>query len=226
MSDFKTLALEYSNWDNKRKIVANTQQLISDAGIEVGKVDGYWGPQTDYAFEIWQKRMLGKDESIFANDEFKLPDDDSEEAMISVYGKQGTRQIDCTLPYPLKTAWNQSEIVTSIKCHERVCASLQRVFKRISENYSWYQIQRFGFDLYGGCLSVRKKRGGTSWSTHAWGCAIDLDPDRNQLKWGKDKAFFAHPESKKFIDIWYEEGWKNLGVEQNYDWMHFQKATV
>jgi hypothetical protein len=65
-------------------------------------------------------------------------------------------------------------------------------------------------------------RGGSSWSVHSFGAAIDFLPDENQLKWGKDKASLARPEYEAFWEIWENEGWMSLGRRKNYDWMHVQ----
>ena len=81
-------------------------------------------------------------------------------------------------------------------------------------------------DIYGGCYAPRKKRGGSTWSTHAWAIALDFDPDRNQLNWGRDKASFARPEYDDWWDCWEAEGWVSLGRERNFDWMHVQAAKL
>jgi hypothetical protein len=85
------------------------------------------------------------------------------------------------------------------------------------------ELQRLGIDLFGGCVNVRTMRGSkTRWSRHAFGIAIDLDPARNQLRWGRDKAQFAKPEYKALIDIFYSNGFLNYGIEKNYDFQHFE----
>ena len=45
------------------------------------------------------------------------------------------------------------------------------------------EIHRLRLDVWGGCLNVRKMRGGTRNSMHSWGIALDYDPQNNQLKW-------------------------------------------
>jgi hypothetical protein len=79
-----------------------------------------------------------------------------------------------------------------------------------------------GIDLFGGCFAFRAMRGGSEWSRHSWGIAIDLDPERNKLKETKRTARFAKDEYKPMIDIFYKHGFISLGVEKDYDWMHFE----
>jgi hypothetical protein len=83
-------------------------------------------------------------------------------------------------------------------------------------------VRELRLDLYGGCFSPRKKRGGTSWSTHAWAVALDFDPERNRMPWGRDRAAFAHPEYDPWWALWESEGWVSLGRTADFDWMHVQ----
>jgi hypothetical protein len=111
-----------------------------------------------------------------------------------------------------------------MRCHTLVADAFSKVFNELLATYGYDKIVELGIDLYGGCFAFRKMRGGSDWSRHSWGIAIDLDPERNKLKESGLTARFARPEYKPMIDIFYKHGFKSLGVEKNYDWMHFEIA--
>jgi hypothetical protein len=126
------------------------------------------------------------------------------------------------LPFQMVLSWDRSQYINYIYCHNLITGNLLRVFNEILEEYGLLRIQQLGIDLYGGCFNYRKMRGGNDWSRHSWGIAIDLDPERNQLHETRETARFAKPEYRKMIDIFYRNGFDSLGVEKNYDWMHFE----
>jgi len=126
------------------------------------------------------------------------------------------------LPYPMRLSWDKSKIITRLRCHKLVANQLSAIFKDILDFYGLNNIEKLGINLYGGCFNFRKMRGGSDWSRHSWGVAIDLDPERNQLKQTSKNANFAKMEYQPMIDIFYKHGFVSLGREKNYDWMHFE----
>jgi len=130
--------------------------------------------------------------------------------------------VTINLPYPMRLAWDTKSTVTRMSCHKLVAKNFELVFKDLLAHYGLKKIQELGIDLFGGCFNFRKMRGGSAWSKHSWGIAIDLDPARNTLKETSRTARFARPEYKPMIDIFYKHGFISLGVEKNYDWMHFE----
>jgi hypothetical protein len=130
--------------------------------------------------------------------------------------------VKLSLPYPMRLSWEKSVEIRVIMCHKLVKDKLKAIFEEILQVYGLAKIQELGIDLFGGCFNYRVMRGGTELSRHSWGVAIDLDPDRNQLKETSKTARFARPEYKQMIDIFYKNGFISLGREKNYDWMHFE----
>lgn len=127
------------------------------------------------------------------------------------------------IPYPMRIAWDTSVVVRKIQCHEDIQTRLLHSFEQILKHYGLKNIQDLGIDLFGGCVNVRTMRGSkTKWSRHAWGIAIDLAPQFNQLKWGRDKAIFAKLEYEPMLDIFYANEFLSYGREKNFDWMHIE----
>ena len=130
--------------------------------------------------------------------------------------------VTLTLPYPMRLAWDLETSVTRMRVHKLVKNNFEAVFNDLLKEYGYVKIKELGIDLFGGCFAYRKMRGGSSWSKHSWGIAIDLDPARNTLKETSRTARFARPEYQPMIDIFYKHGFIGLGKEKNFDWMHFE----
>lgn len=148
---------------------------------------------------------------------------ETEDNLLRHYGDVGINQRELILPYP-HYYWENNKLVKSYLCHSKVHDSLKRVLTKVLEIYGIESIQRLRLDIWGGCLYMRAIRGGTRFSTHSWGIAVDYDPINNQLDWNSDKALFAKPEYEQWWKCWEEEGWFSLGRQCNYDWMHIQAA--
>lgn len=149
----------------------------------------------------------------------------TDQQIIAKYGKPGdeSQLVTFTLPFPMRLAWDTHVVINKIKCHKLIAPHLALAFKETLDSYGYEKIKELGIDLYGGCVNVRLQRGSkTKRSRHSWGIAIDLDPARNTLKETKNTARFAKPEYNRMIDIFYKNGFINLGVEKDYDWMHFE----
>lgn len=149
------------------------------------------------------------------------------EQIIAKYGQPGDIKnfVQVNTPFPMRISWDLKTIVHKITCHKLIADPLYTSLADILTHYGSDKVKQFGIDIFGGCFSYRQMRGGKDWSRHSWAIAIDLDPLRNQLKWKKDRAQFAKPEYKPMIDIFYKHGFINLGVESNYDWMHFEISS-
>lgn len=150
----------------------------------------------------------------------------SDEKLINIYGEPGSNQVYCLLPYKMKLAWNEKVSISRFSCHKDIKYKVESTFKEVLNHYGLEKVQKMGLDLFGGCLNIRNKIGGDTLSLHSWGLAIDLDPEHNQLKWGKDKARFAHNDYKDFWNIVELFGGYSMGRAKNYDWMHFQFLPI
>lgn len=148
----------------------------------------------------------------------------SQDKIEKIYGKscdtKNLTMIDS--PFELIIAWDKTKKTKRIQCHKLIASKLKAALTEILNEYGIDKIKELEINVFGGVYNCRLMRGGTKPSMHSWGLALDLNPDKNQLKWGKDKAQFAKPEYKKMIDIFYKHGFISLGREKNYDWMHFE----
>ena len=219
--------------------VKQWQLFLQSAGYKISYVDGAFGPETERETLKFQAKNGLKPDGIVGPKTWAFITTVSEntplsqrwpkqdyKSMVNFYGPVGENQTKLDVPYKLKLAWAPSTTLTKITCNERVAKSLYTILENTLKTYGEKEIVKLRLDLFGGCLNVRKMRGGSAWSIHSWGAAIDLDPDSNQLKWGKDQASFAKPAYNDFWQIVEAEGWISLGRERNYDWMHFQAAIL
>lgn len=120
-----------------------------------------------------------------------------------------------TLPFPLIVSWDHSQTVTAITCHRLLATVFSTVFDRIQSGGLQNRVTSFG-----GCFAFRPQRTGAKLSTHAWGIAIDLNPETNEqgTNGNTDPAV---------IEIFRGAGFKWGGdwMGKTRDPMHFQFCT-
>lgn len=96
-------------------------------------------------------------------------------------------------------------------CNRLLVEPLERTLRAVIAQGLHGEIETFD-----GCFNIRRKRGGTTLSTHAYGMAIDLNAARNPLM-GRVTW------SAAFLAVWRGEGW-TCGADWpiRVDGMHFQ----
>jgi hypothetical protein len=218
--------------------VKQWQMFLQSAGYKLPVVDGAFGPQTEKETLKFQLKHGLKPDGVVGPKTWAFVTNVSNNtplsqrwpkqdytSMCNFYGPVGENMTSLELPYPMKLAWDTGVTIKKISCHEKCAKAFYNVFEKTLKNYG-KDVSKLRLDVFGGCVNVRRMRGGSSWSIHSWGAAIDLDPDNNQLKWSKEKATLAKPVYNEFWKFVEEEGGVSLGRERNYDWMHFQFARL
>lgn len=219
----RSAGVTVAGWPQSRVDVATGQWALRQAGFDPGPIDGWSGSSTKVALERWQNSLRDwtPPPSHVAHQPEAWP---RQGAMEAFYGKPGTGHVMLDLPFPMRLAWDLGTVVNRFAINAKCAPSAGRVFAAALAHYGHDRLVELNLDRYGGCFANRPMRGGSNLSTHAFACAIDIDPEHNQLRWGADRAAMARPECRAFVEAFEAEGWVSLGRERNYDWMHFQAA--
>lgn len=225
---------EWKDWPDPRRTIAAEQAIYHEMKIYTGEVDGLIGELTRYARTVYQARLKNDGKPVPKVEEWRDKEKPLEPSRATVgpwprqrdvesfYGSPGSGWTLVKMPFPLRLAWDMAKTIPHASVHSKCEPAFKRIWERVHAHYGHGRLKELRLDLYGGAGNVRRMRGGTRWSMHAYGCAWDVDPDRNQLRWTRDKATLDEAVYKPFWDIIYEEGALSLGKERNYDWMHFQ----
>jgi hypothetical protein len=139
---------------------------------------------------------------------------------------EATQLVSIVAPYPLRLSWQIGTTVHRLRCHRKVADSLKRILTAIWEacGRNLATVQAARLDLFGGCYEYRRARGGSALSLHAWGAAIDIDPERNGL--GVEWRDGAGMLPRFVIDIFRSEGWTWGGDFSRPDAMHFEATSA
>ncbi len=220
--------IEQRGWSDDNIRMAAQQFGLKKLGFDPGPIDGRDGPRTRAAKEAYTSQAREEQLPLPATPKQPAPGANRpvwprQKDVPAVYGAMGKSQTLVTMPYPI---YYEGQLVKRISLHEKVAASASRVFDNVLKVSGATRIHQLGLYVYGGSLNVLKMRGGSQWSMHSWGIAIDWDPANNSLNTHAPQARFSKPEYEQWWEAWEAEGWISLGRERDYDWMHVQAARL
>jgi hypothetical protein len=191
-----------------------TQNQIAAMQERLGVTpDGFWGPRSIHACQRHLKSLMPKDCPWPSADPTSLQ---------RFYGDPGKNQIENQLvlwPVPAGVDIRyEGKVLTYLRCHRLVGESLLRVLHEIAAGPHTAILQ-----AYAGIYNHRPMRGGSAWSLHAYGAAIDLDPGRNgnHTHWPSKATM-----SLDVMEAFAREGWMPAGAFWSRDAMHFQATRA
>lgn len=171
--------------------------------------DGRWGPKSRAACQAHLRALM------------PTPNPwpmDNESELIRFYGRPGDESNLVSFDFPFPMYYEGKRVLRS-RCHHKVKDSLLRILGEIGTRWINHRGILEEAEDYGGIYNFRKMRGGSSTSRHAWGIAIDLDPDDNgnRTPW-PEKADMP----LEIMEAFAREGWLSAGAFWSRDAMHFQ----
>lgn len=224
-----------SRWSKERRLIGAVQRILNAQGFEAGTVDGYSGHNTQEAMTAWLADKLKLPTEVSRSPAERIRSDPAQLAwprqanVRAFYGPAGGAACTagmCYLPFPFRLSWATGTRVSRFACHTKVVDQMTSIFNEAAQYYGENRFRELRLDLFGGCYNYRKMRGGSAMSMHAYGIAVDLDPERNMLRWDHTRAAFARPEYEPFWRIVMSNGATPAGYAWNGDWMHFQFARL
>lgn len=183
-----------------------TQEQIKAIQVEVGtEADGRWGSHSIASCQRYLRGLTPSPNPWPESDQGSLR---------AFYGRAGDEDQLVGMPIPDGVIVKyEGKQVQTIRCHRKVAASLGRALVAVSKVAPGILLQ------YAGCFNNRSIRGGSSPSLHAYGAAIDFDPDNNgnHQHWPTSASMPI-----EVMECFAKEGWLSAGAFWSRDAMHFQ----
>lgn len=130
------------------------------------------------------------------------------------------------LPFHLRLDWALGTTTRRVRLHKKCAPAFVAAMTEVWSKYGEQKFRQLGIDRFAGAYNHRQMRGGSSWSMHAYGCAVDFYAGPNGLKVKCPNALFCKPEYKDFLDIMEKHGWLPAIRLWGADAMHFQMARL
>tara|TARA_R110000772_G_scaffold18184_3_gene50776 strand:- start:6175 stop:6864 length:690 start_codon:yes stop_codon:yes gene_type:complete len=224
--------------DVKAKLI---QQALRFHGYSI-EIDGSMGKKTRAAMDdyAWESRtrvspVPGLENNLVLQglDDLDVSNLPRVRDRISVYGmpkKNGfTNLVKMTTPYTMSLYEDNGPPVTKIWVHKLVKDRFEAMFEQWLNHFGQDGILENGLHIYDGCYVHRNTRGGSSWSDHAFGIAMDINAAGNGLmrKWDRSKVGQSGYASMPVdaINIAQTCGLRNIAANLGRDSMHFSAVN-
>ena len=229
----------WQSWPLSRRKIALGQLLCHDLNIDAGRVDGLFGPQTQSAFEAFNRKKIGLPADRWRDEIDALPASGTgttsttwptEANVPTFFGSLGT---DCgsvplkrlALPYKMKLAWDLGTEIEGFRVHEKVHDSAARVFDKFYAHYGDYGVEDLGLNLSAAAPPAGRRKRHLVVDARL----VDRDRLRSRPQPAELEPYAgAAREARcvKFWEFWEAEGWVSLGRAKDFDWMHVQAARL
>ena len=165
--------------------------------------DGIWGPKSQAAVKQYLKSLMPA-----------VNPWPTQGNVSKFFGNAGDESNLTNLDVSHLGVMYEGTVVHTIRCHKLVANSLGRILNKI-----YLSPFKGILEQYAGCFNYRPMRGSNSYSMHAYGIAIDFDPDTNGMH---DKWPVQATMPLEIMEFFAAEGWKSAGANWGFDAMHFQ----
>jgi hypothetical protein len=183
----------------------NRQQIISLQSHIGTTPDGFWGPKSQEACRRHLRALMPA----------RSPWPNSDQASLrAFFGEPGTEANLVEIDVRGLGMEYEGQSLRIIRAHDLIADSLLAILRTIAAGP-----HRDILAEYAGVYNFRRKRGGTSYSLHAYGAAIDLDPDNNAFR---DSWPLRSSMPIGVMEAFAAEGVKSAGAAWGFDSMHFE----
>jgi hypothetical protein len=129
-------------------------------------------------------------------------------------------------PFEFSLAWDTKAKISKIRSNKICSMELDFALWEIVNNINYSDLQKIGFNLFGGGFNIRNMRGSSTLSAHAFGIAFDFSPELNGLNTKYQNSSMNTPPGKKVCAIFKKHGFLNYGEVFGYDAMHFEFIKI
>ncbi|SEN70585.1 D-alanyl-D-alanine carboxypeptidase [Loktanella fryxellensis] len=220
-----------SKWSARRREIAAGQIILNVQGRDAGLVNGYAGHNTLEALTDWLSKRMEVTATVERLPAASRPDPKDLPRQADIAAIYGSPAIPANTTYALldfdmRLDWDLGSPIRKLRVHHKCATALVRAITAVRAHYGHDKWQALGLDRYAGGYNPRRMRGGTSWSMHAYGCAVDFFAAPNGLRARAPEALFSRPDYRPFLDIMEAHNWLPALRLWGADAMHFQMARL